>query len=207
MLEFQPQVQSKGGMTETPLSDEQLIAAVLAGERDAFGLLVERHKQMLFALILRQVRQASLAEELSQESFVKAYLGLKSFRGKARFSTWLTRIGLNQVSSYFNSARFKQQRLQESFELERHEMSSDQQEDCLLQERKNQAFRIALAKLKPKFREVIVLCGLEGKSYEEAAQVLEVPIGTIRSRLNTARLQLQESIASAFFSGAEDEHT
>jgi len=185
------------------LADGELtiIKRVQAGSKDDFRELVLAHKDMIFSLILRQVGAHHVAEELTQEVFVKAFLNIKRFRQEAKFSTWLTRIALNHTNSYFTSKKFRQQRLTESFDHTVHDMSDTERSKEGEKERENEellaSFRSALSYLKPKFRDVLVLCGLEGRSYQDAADILAIPIGTVRSRLNKARLLIKERLDTA----------
>ena len=159
-------------------------------------MVVLEYKEMVFSMIMRQVGDRTLSEELTQETFVKAYLHLKSFRGEARLGTWITRIALNEAHNYFASKRFKEQRQNESFSAAAHDAPQNTEEETQMIEKEKWLirFREALAGLKPLFREVLVLCALEGRSYEEVAQVLCIPLGTVRSRLNKARLLLRDAL-------------
>ena len=181
------------GASASRLTDEATIRAVIGGDKERYRELVVRHKDMIFALIMRQVGNAAIAEELAQETFVRAFVSLSRFRFETKFSTWLTRIALNQTSSYFTSRRYKQSRRTDEFDPRIHDKAEAPPEGDFQKERL-QRFREALGTLKPLYREVIVLCALEGKSYEEAASILVIPIGTIRSRLNKARLLLKEAL-------------
>lgn len=149
-------------------------------------------------MILRQVGIKSIAEEIAQEVFVRAYFNINKFRFASRFSTWLTRIALNQTSSYFSSKKYRNQNATESFDPSRHDLS-DQEHSNEKEEQEKAAsliknFHLVLATIKPKLRDVLVLCALEEKSYQEAAEILEIPIGTVRSRLNKARLTIAAEI-------------
>ena len=177
-----------------PEDDDVIIRHVLQGDRDRFRHLVLRHQSTVLALMMRQVGEKATAEELAQEAFLKAYRNLHLFRFEAKFSTWLTRIALNTMNSYFSSRAYKEKRLTESFRCERHDQPGGVTADSAADV---DEFRRLLAKIPPKLREVLVLCGLEGKSYEEAATFLEIPIGTVRSRLNKARLVLKEAYLAA----------
>lgn len=180
-------------MAENPpsLDEQSIIQRVIAGERDEFRHLIDRYKQRIFAMLLRQVGDRQCAEDLTQETFVLAYKNLRRFRFESSFSTWLIRIALNEMSSYFNSKKFKQDRRTESYDPELHEQSqaAEQNHEPLMR-----AFRDALAALSPKLRDVLTLCALEGMSYEDASRTLNLPVGTIRSRLNAARLKLKTLI-------------
>lgn len=175
-----------------PLQTEQeLISRILAGDAELFRELVDQNKDRVFSMIVRQVGDASLAEELAQETFIKAYKGLKGFGGKSKFSTWITRIAINTSHSYFSSKRHKQSLQNIPFELSKHEQAGDMV-SAHEQEQRHAKFRQCLSKLGEKFRAVIVLNTLENKSYEEVADVVSIPVGTVRSRLHKARILLRD---------------
>jgi RNA polymerase sigma-70 factor (ECF subfamily) len=172
------------------LSDEELIRASTRNDHEPFRVLVRRHKDRIFGLIMRQVGERATAEDLSQEIFIRAFNGLPKFRFDAAFSTWLTRIALNQINTFFTSKRYRESKRSQPFDLGQHDAAQGENEEQINEEQLKR-FREGLALLKPIHRDVIVLCGLEGRSYEETAQILNIPIGTVRSRLNHARQQLQ----------------
>ncbi len=172
-------------------ADEELIRRVLGGKTDDFSVLVERYQSMVFGIIMRQVQSRDIADEIAQETFIKAYKNLSGFRSKAKFSTWLIRIALNQTSNFFSSKRFKESERTVTLDVTKHDHARENADE---QSARETHFLKALGALAPKFRDVLTLCGYEGKSYEEAAVILEVPVGTIRSRLNRARLMLKRQI-------------
>lgn len=176
---------------ERPDDESAIIQRVLNGEREEYRHLVLAHQDRLFQIVLRQVGERQLAHDLVQETFVKAYLNLAKFRAQASFATWLTRIALNTANSYFSSAEFKRKlrstKLDDAI-LTDEALPTDLTERDLLCDQ----LRLAVASLNAKYRDVIVLCSFNNFSYEEAAETLAVPVGTIRSRLNTARLKLRE---------------
>lgn len=178
---------SEGMPDELDLEGDALKRAQ-SGDKEAFRVLVELHYEKVFAMELRQVRDRSVAEELTQEIFVKAYKNIHSFRHQAKFSTWLTRIAFNHTSSYFKSRRFKESRRTVSLIEENVASSQDSQTEELISR-----LNFFITKLAPHHREVLVLCAMEGRTYEEAAKVLEIPIGTIRSRMNTAIKNLKRN--------------
>lgn len=174
-------------------SERDIIERVLRGSRDEFRHLMRLHQDKVYALILRQVGDPQVAQELAQDTFVKAYQKLSSFRFESEFSTWLIRIALNHSNSYFSSKKFKQGQRTVSLDMERYEQPAIEEEnDEQYDKEAVERLRRAIGKLKPNFREVLVLCALEKKSYQEAATVLGIAVGTVRSRLNRARNQLQE---------------
>ena len=188
-------------------TEYSLIKRITAGDKEEFRVVVDEYKDLIFSMIMRQTGDRAVAEELTQETFVKAYVNLKSFRAESKLSTWLTRIALNHTNTYFGSRRFKERQRGESFIPDTHDREdrSDEQDELLRKEEELSKFRAALGTLKPKFREVLVLCSLEGKSYEEVAEIVGVPIGTIRSRLNKARLLLKHAVLSGDVEGAVHE--
>jgi len=182
-------------------SETELIRRIVQGERELFRELISRHKNMVYGMIMRQVSDHATAEDLAQEVFLKAYTNLNRFRGDSQFATWITRIALNATTSYFSSRRYKERRRSEPFEPIRHdhaEASASDAEDEVVTDAMKAQFRTALATLHPRYREVIVLIGLEGRSYEDAADTLEVPIGTVRSRLSKARELLRAYIEQGY---------
>jgi len=175
---------------ENDQNDEALEAAVirdvLSGKRDEFRHLVDRHKERVFAMIMRQVGDRQVARELAQEVFVRAYVGLRRFRGDATFSTWLTRIALNVSSSYFTSRRFKDQKRFASLDEQIAEQHIAPPGEEVFTDEAIAQLQHSLTALKQIYRDVIVLCIFERKSYEETAEILQIPIGTVSSRMNKA---------------------
>ena len=172
--------------------DAKCIEQVLKGDKDQFRVLVSAYKDQVYGVIMRQVGDIHIAEELAQDTFVKAFVNLKQFKFRSSFSTWLTRIALNTTNTYFSSKRYKQKARTESLELDKHDKSEFNLEDQQDRQEVIKKFRQALGKLKARQREVIVLCGLEEKDYQEVSEILGVPVGTVRSRLSNARKALRE---------------
>lgn len=172
-------------------TDDMVIRRICAGESADFRILVERYKDRVYALCVRQLGCPDLADELSQEIFLRVYRALPKFRYEAKFTTWLTRISLNVVQSYFASARYRERKKSVSFDPALHDQPSpDRQPENDITAK----FRECLSKLGARFREVLVLVALEERSYEEAATIVGVPTGTIRSRLHTARMTIKQCV-------------
>ena len=174
---------------EEARDEKEIISRILGGEREAYRLLVTAHEKKLICCIMRRGAGEDLARELAQETFLRAYLKLSSFRFEASFGTWLTRIAINITNSYFSSRAFKQSARTVLFDAAKHELPGDEQTEP--GEKELSRLRAAISLLPPLYREVLVLCGVERKSYEEAAELLAIPLGTVRSRLNKARLLLR----------------
>lgn len=177
---------------DSALREEELIRRVVGGARDEFRHLMRAHQDKIFCLILRQVGDEDLARELAQEVFFKAYRSLSKFRFESSFSTWLVRIALNHTNSYFSSKRFKQQQKTVSLDMAAYKEIPGAEQETAYDRESVLRLRRAIQRLKPNFRDVLVLCALERKTYEEVASILGIAVGTVRSRLNRARNQLQE---------------
>lgn len=182
--------------TSTPLvaelTDEEVCRRVVQGERELFAELVGRHQHPIFRLTLRALGNRHDAEELSQEIFLRAFRYLEQFEERAHFGTWLTRIALNQIHSYFSSRQHRIRSRCDLFDADQHgaASSADSLERTAFAERT----LAGLAHLSPILREIMIICGLGGRSYEEAAAICGIPIGTVRSRLNAARLELRRVV-------------
>lgn len=182
-----------GKLDSSDFADErQIIMRVLKGDKDEFRHLVRAHQDRIYTVIRRQVTSEVIAKELAQEVFIKAYRFLPKFKFESTFSTWIIRIALNTTASYFKSKRYYQAQKTEA--IENHLNLSEQ--DCSEEREKIKQLQQAMSSLKANSRDVLVLCGLESKSYEEAANILQIPVGTVKSRLNTARLELKQILAN-----------
>jgi RNA polymerase sigma-70 factor (ECF subfamily) len=180
--------------------DHRLIAECLRGNSAAFGVLVRRYQDRLYNTVFRLVGNAEDAQDVVQEAFLNAYQSLEGFKGDSLFFTWLYRIAVNSAISFkrkrrvvipIDAARGGEPGVPQGVEppdpseLSRPGHALEQQE----QERRIQR---ALSRLSPEHRAVLILKDMEGQKYEAMAEVLQVPIGTIRSRLHRARLELRE---------------
>lgn len=171
--------------------EQSIIEKVLGGEPNQFTRLVERYQSRVFVLIVRQVPSTAIAQELTQESFLRAYSRLDSFRFECKFSTWLTRIALNVTSSYLSSRSHRDSQATMPMDESVEQRSPAPAELDRFDDGAARRFKEMIVTLTPKLREVFVLCAVEQWSYAEVADLLQIPIGTVRSRLNTARLTLQ----------------
>ncbi len=191
-------------MSEDSRDDWSLVRLVVdRGELAAFDVLVCRHQDRLYGVILRLVADSERARDLTQETFLKAYRGLRGFTGNSAFYTWIYRIARNVVTS---AARYDAARPAVAASLdtgarggevgahpEPQAGGGDPVEHVLEVERRSLVLA-AVAALAEDFREVIVLRDFEDRSYEEIAEMLDVPVGTIRSRLHRARAELKERL-------------
>jgi RNA polymerase sigma-70 factor (ECF subfamily) len=176
--------------------DHQLIGECLQGDPTAFGVLVRRHQDRLFNTIYRMTGNAEDAQDVVQEAFLNAYQSLDGFKGDSLFFTWLYRIAVNTAISFK-----RKKRLALSLDVGRNgENAIDPHDPSALSrpgyalEQAEQELRIQLAlnRLSPEHRAVLIMKDMEGQKYEAMAEILQVPIGTIRSRLHRARLELRD---------------
>jgi RNA polymerase sigma-70 factor (ECF subfamily) len=175
--------------------DSHWIQAARRGDAAAFGQLVRQYQDRLANALLYVCGSHDEAEDVAQEAFVQAYVKLASFAGDSAFYTWLYRIAMNAAIS-----RRRKRRDDESVEDNREQSGrepqdgTEQAEERLLREERAVLVRRALGRLTDEHRTILVLREVEGCDYDEIAAVLEVPVGTVRSRLHRARLQLKEQL-------------
>lgn len=170
--------------------DFQLMRAIQNGDMVAFNGMVNRYKDRLMNVIGRMLSSQEEAEDIVQETFVRVYQHRQSFNFKHCFSTWIYTIGLNLARNELRKRRrFK------FFEIS--EMQGNEREfavDPELPSRLPEMLKDAIETLPPKYREAFMLRDIQEMPYEEVAQVLDVPLGTVKSRVNRARLMLREKL-------------
>jgi RNA polymerase sigma-70 factor (ECF subfamily) len=193
---------SSGEMTAGE-EDFALVQRVLAGDRRCFESLVRRHEQRVFRVALAVLGNIEDAEDAMQETFLKALRHLDQFRGEARFTTWLTRIAVNEALQK-RQARKGDVSLDESREAglkplpRRFEPWTSNPEQLYGKQEIRRLVETAVQALPAIYREVLVLRDIEGMSAEEAAEALEIKVPALKSRLLRARLMLRESLEAAF---------
>ena len=173
--------------------DLELVRRVQRGDRVAFDLLVQKYQHRIGHLIARYVRDPAEVEDIAQEAFIKAYRGLANFRGESAFYTWLYRIAINTAKNNLVSAgRRVPDHGVDAVEAEQYESGTllhetGTPEKALLTEEIEATVHRAIAALPAELKEAVTLREMEGLSYEEIAEVMECPIGTVRSRIFRAR--------------------
>lgn len=175
--------------------DAQIMAEVLAGKHQAFSKLVLRYQDRLFQTAYQITRSREEAEDVVQEAFVQAFVKLSTFQQQSSFFTWLYRIALNAAIT-----RKRRRRIDVPLGIDAESGISepaDQQEgpeDRILREERSRLLHAALGVLSEEHRAILVLRELEGFCYESICEALDLPIGTVRSRLHRARLHLAEQL-------------
>ena len=190
LIEFGPEA-------ETELSDDQLIERTLAGDTDQFSVLVRRWDRQIYGLSLRMLGRDEDARDVCQETFLAAYRNLSKFRGEAKFSSWLYRIALNACHSRLrrNGGVFEQSLYQEDASGRRFEIADAAAENAserMHREQRVTLVRRALQALPSEMRQVIVMKEYEELTFAEIAEVLSLPVSTVKSRLYTG-LQLMRT--------------
>lgn len=181
--------------------EKQLVAKAKEGDLQAFEELILRHERIVYNVALRMMNHSEDAKDISQEVFLKAYRNIKNFDERSMFSTWLYRITTNTCIDEMRKRKGKQSYSLEE-ELENEDGSMQRQiadagetpeESLLREERKSQLLQ-ALSLLSAEHKAVVILRDIRGFSYEEIAEIMDLPIGTIKSRISRARNQLKNEI-------------
>jgi len=181
--------------------DRQLVERAQRGDKRAFELLVEKYQRKLARLLSRFIRDPAEVEDVTQEAFIKAYRALPQFRGDSAFYTWLYRIGINTAKNYLMAMG---RRAPTSTEVEAEEAEGFEEgeqlrdintpESVLLSNEIAETVNSTIEQLPEELRTAIQLREIEGMSYEDIAQVMNCPIGTVRSRIFRAREAIAERL-------------
>jgi RNA polymerase sigma-70 factor (ECF subfamily) len=169
----------------------------VAGEQRAYGLLVVKYQRRIQRLIGRMVRDVDLVEDIAQETFIRAYRALHQFRGEAQFYTWLYRIAIN-TAKRFLSERQRDKAMfatdftsdsenDETYSPKNEPITHETPESVLAAKEMGEAVNAAIAALPEALRQALILREIEGLNYEEIADMMNCPIGTVRSRIFRAR--------------------
>ncbi|HEX6739105.1 MAG TPA: sigma-70 family RNA polymerase sigma factor [Vicinamibacteria bacterium] len=177
-------------------SDGDLLQKCREGDQGAWRELVARHTRRVFNLAYRFVGRVDEAEDLTQEIFVKVYQSLGRYRAdEGAFTTWLTTVARNQAIDNYRRRREERLRRSQDPEVLDHMPSGEEGPlRTLEREERAQLVHRGLKALPPDLREPIVLCDLQGLPYEEAAAVLGIPLGTVKSRINRGRIELAKRL-------------
>ena len=186
------------------IEDKEIIEKFLKGDITYFDKLVLKYKQMVFNVCLKMLGDYEEALDVSQDIFLKVYESLKNFRFEAKFSTYLYKITLNSCRSRLKALRRRKKieyfSIDEPLEtaegkLKREFEGSRPNPKEVLEEKERQSLAIkALFSLNPEYREILILKDMEGLEYKEIAEILNINLGTVKSRLNRARNILKEKL-------------
>ena len=174
--------------------DQTLIAKAQQGDLHSFDLLVRRYQRRVYSLAYRMVKNHDAADDIAQDTFIKAYSSIKSFKLGHPLFTWLYRICMNLSINYLKRQKFviSESRFEEESSPLEKETTSEDPLSLLVKKEQEKKIEQAIDLLPPKYRTVFVLRVYEDLSYEEIAQVLKISLGTVMSRLFRARERLQD---------------
>ena len=186
-------------------TDLMLVERTVAGDQKAFGLLVMKYQRRIERLIGRMVRDTNLIEDIAQETFIRAYRALPQFRGEAQFYTWLYRIAVNTAKKALvdlkrdpvvseSALRGGNDDDEETSGMENELTSAETPETVLAAKEIAATVNSAMEALPEELRQAVTLREIEGLSYEEIAEVMNCPIGTVRSRIFRAREAIAERL-------------
>lgn len=184
-----------------------LISRARGGDRDAFGELVEQYRDNVYRLAYRMCGNAYDADEAAQEAFVAAWRALPNFRGDAKFSTWLYRLTTNAAIDVMR--REKRHQTVGDGEMIEVADDADSPQETVERTEQQEAVQEALATLSEEYREVLLLRYMKELDYAEIAEVLQLPSGTVKSRINRAKAALKNALLKSgnIFGGSSVIHT
>ena len=181
--------------------DQQLVERAQRGEKQAFELLVSKYQRKLARLLSRFIRDPTEVEDVTQEAFIKAYRALPTFRGDSAFYTWLYRIGINTAKNYLVAMGRRaptttdiDSKEAEGFEDGEHLRDLNTPENEMMSRQVAETVNQTLEELPEELRTAITLREIEGLSYEDIANIMNCPIGTVRSRIFRAREAIAERL-------------
>ena len=181
-------------------ADDELIRRALEGDQKAYAALVERYRGALYHIVIKMVRRPEEAEDLVQESFIKAFGALASYRFEYRFSTWLYKIAANCAIDFLRKRRIDAMSLDRPVSTPDGEIQVEladwtyNPEETLHKQRQQVSIAAAIESLPEKYREVIVMRHSQDMPYYEIAQQLGVPVGTVKARIFRARELLKKQL-------------
>jgi RNA polymerase sigma-70 factor (ECF subfamily) len=187
------------------LSDQDVVLRARSGQESAYRELIRRYERPVFALVFRMVRDRELAEDLSQETFVKAQNAIDSYRPEFKFSSWIFKIANNAAIDHLRRRELDTLSLDGSPHAETPEAMQAtalqigaRQEtplDTVEAKELGTAIEAAIGSLRPEYRSCILLRHVEGRAYEEIAEILNLPLGTVKTYIHRARNELRQSLA------------
>jgi RNA polymerase sigma-70 factor (ECF subfamily) len=186
--------------TQAP-TDQELVRRAQADDERAFGELVNRYEAKVYSLSLRMLRNPEDAEDVLQDTFLRAYRGLKSFQGNSTFSTWIYRIAANSALMRLRKKQLPTVSIEDADEREAPLNIVDWRPgpvEQLLTEETREAMEQAIEALPPEFRQVFILRDVEELSNAEVADVLDLSVAAVKSRLHRARLKVRNRLISHF---------
>lgn len=185
---------------ERKREDQRLIKLAREGDQKAFETLLKKYRNLVYHVMIKMVRNPQEAEDLSQEAFIKAFNALASFNEEFAFSTWLMKIATNNCIDFLRKKKLRTYSIDEPIQYKEEQLQIElpdhdpTPEKSLLNEERSKLINEAIQSLPPRYRHVIVLRHQEEKSYEDIAEILKLPLGTVKARIFRAREMLNKKI-------------
>lgn len=186
-------------------TDQEVARLALEGREAAYRELIRRYQRPVYSLIFRMIHNRELAEDLTQETFIKVLNALESYRPEYRFSSWIFKIANNTTIDHLRRRKLDTLSIHGSSQADSSEaiaataiQISDDRENPLeevLARELGEQIEAAVAQLRPEYRSCILLRHVDGRSYEEIAEILELPLGTVKTYIHRARNELRELLA------------
>ncbi|MBN1352483.1 sigma-70 family RNA polymerase sigma factor [candidate division KSB1 bacterium] len=182
------------------LSDSDLIKQALGGDQNAYAAILDKYKGPISSLIYRMVKNREETEDLVQEAFIKAFNSLASFNEQYAFSTWLYKIAVNNCIDFFRKKRLRLYSLDKPMESKDGEVQREfpdttfAADKLVLSKERSTLIQEAIDSLPEKYRISIVLRHNEERSYEEIAEIMQIPLGTVKARIFRAREMLKKEL-------------
>ena len=193
-------VSRMGKKNKSALSDEKLIADALNGNQQAYQELLLKYQKTVFHIILKIIRNSDDTQDLVQETFMRAFKTLESYRSEYRFSTWLCKIAANCSIDYLRKKKIRAFSMDKPIETKNGTVEVEFQdkganpEEYMLRKQRLVSIEEAIESLPEKYKEVIVYRHHDDKSYEEIAKIMNIPIGTVKARIFRARELLKKKL-------------
>jgi RNA polymerase sigma-70 factor, ECF subfamily len=187
----------------TVLQDEEIVRLVIDGHTQAYSILVDKYKNMIFDLCYKYTYDYTEAQDLSQDIFIKAYRKLYTFKNSSSFSTWFYRIGINTCIDWTRKKK-KQKNMNvvdEDGYLEVLPSNDPALEDIVIDKEKRQLVRNAISNMSEKYKTVVILYNYKNLSCMEISQILDVPVKTVETRLYRAKKILKNKLLESFNGG------
>ncbi len=188
-----------------PLTDQEVVLLACAGQEAAYRELIRRYERPVFALLFRMLRDRELAEDLAQETFIKALNAIQSYRPEFKFSSWIFKIANNAAIDHLRRRELDTLSLDGSPHAETPEamqatalqIGARQESplDAVEAKELGGSIEAAIGRLRPEYRSCILLRHVEGRAYEEIAEILNLPLGTVKTYIHRARNELRLALA------------
>jgi len=182
--------------------EKEVIKRAISGDQEAYSLILRSYRDAVFGLVYRIIRDREEADDITQETFIRAFKSLRYYTPKYALSTWLFRIATNRCIDHLRKRKIRTISLDQGMKTEKGELrreipdTSSRPDELFFQKRRVVSIEQAIGSLPPKYKEVIYLKHNEERTYEEIAQILNLPLGTVKVRIFRTRELLKKKLKS-----------